>query len=274
MRPHVLAIYAFSRVADDFADEPAYAGKRHFALDQWEHELFRTFHGEADHPIFVALRSTVESYDLPITPFAALLTGFRMDLLAAPYATFDELRTYCRYSSEPMGQIILRLFGYRDPALQSYANDFCTALQLATFLQDLGSDLDRGRIYVPGEDLRHFGITSEHLETLRHGGRHLARLPRGWRDLLRFQSARARALMERGRPLLDQVGADLGLELELTYHSGQAMLDKIDSQGEELLRSRPTLGRADRAKVLAKAVGKRWPQWPSWLARRGELGDL
>lgn len=275
MRPHVLAVYAFIRAADDFADEPVYEGKRHFALDQWEHELFRTFHGEADHPIFVALRHTIEQCELPLPPFSELLTGFRLDLQPAPYVTFEQLRTYCRHRSETLGQIVLGMFGYRDPALLRFAADVCTALQLVTFLQDLGPDLDRGRIYIPREDLRHFGISEEQLKALQGGGRRRlaasSTTTRVWRDLVRFQSARARSLLERGRPLLDAITGDLSMELELAYLSGRAMLDKIDALGEGVLRVRPMLGGADRARVMARALGHRWPQW---LAGRSDWSAL
>jgi squalene synthase HpnC len=271
VRPHVLAIYAFARAADDFADEPQYAGKRQSALDVWENELFRTFHGEADHPIFVALQNTVEQCDLPITPFADLLTAFRMDESPVAPATFEELRTYCRHAAEPLGQLMLLVFGYRDPALMQFAGDLCTGLQLASFLQDLGRELPRGRLRLPLEDLRHFGILPEGVRTAPASAHLLGASTKAWRDLLRFQVARARSLLLRGRPLLDQVGPDLAIELELTYCSGQAILDKIEALGDEVLRGRPTLGRADRARVLGKALGRRWPQV---LRRSGELWDL
>ncbi len=255
MHRHVMAVYAFACAADDFADEPDYEGKRHFALETWEHELFRTFHGEADHPIFVALRDTVERCELPITPFSEILTGLRLDLRPAPYPTFEELRTYCRHRSEPLGQLLLSLFGYREPALLRYSAELCTALQLVSFLQDLGPDLLRGRIYIPVEDLRHFGISDEQLLALRHAGRYEHPSTRAFCDLLRFQCTRARALFERGRPLLDLVGEDLRLELKLTYHSGQAMLGRIEALGGAVLRARPTLGHGDRARVAARAFG-------------------
>lgn len=272
-RPHVLSVYAFARAADDFADQPSYEGRRQTALDAWESELYRTFHGEADHPIFVALRDTVERCDLPITPFSDLLTAFRMDLSAQSYATFDQLRTYCRMSSESLGQLVLLIFGYREPRLHGYAGDLCTGLQLAMFLQDLSLDLPRGRSYLPAEDLRHFGLDEETLQSLRtasaSGGRYPTTAVRAFRDLVRFQVSRARSLLERGRPLIDAVGADLSMELQLTYLSGQAMLDKIEGLLEEILRTRPTLSRSDRARVLARTLGRRVP---SLLT--GELGIL
>ncbi len=255
MRPHVFAIYAFARAADDFADEAHYRDRRFEALDLWGEELLRAFHGEADHPIFVALRDTVERRELPITPFMDLLTAFRMDQSVSRYATFQELRGYCAHSCEPLGRLVLYLFGYRDPSLHCFADDMCTGLQLATFLQDLSLDFNghRQRLYLPQEDLRHFGVT-EH--DLRDGAMTLA-----FRDLMRFQVSRARSLLERGRPLIDRIGPDLSFELELTWHSGQAVLDKIESVDYDVFHRRPVLNSADRARLLARAVARRWPRF-------------
>jgi phytoene/squalene synthetase len=166
---------------------------------------------------------------------------------------------------------MLLVFGYRDPALLSFAGDLCTGLQLASFLQDLGRDLPRGRLHLPLEDLRHFGILPAGVRTAPASAHLLGASTRSFCDLLRFQVARARSLLLRGRPLIDQVGPDLAIELELTYRSGQAILDKIEALGDDLLRGRPTLGRADRARVLGMALGRRWPEL---LRRGGELWEL
>lgn len=253
-RPHVFAIYAFARAANDFADEAYYASRRAEALEQWEHELNRAFHGEADHPIFVALQRTIDDRDLPITPFTDLMTAFRMDQATARYATFADLRRYCAFSAEPLGQLMLRIFGYTDPSLHSYAGEMCAGLQMANFLQDLGLDYNghRGRLYLPLEDLRHFGVTEQELRT--------ATLTPAYREMMRFQVARARAMLERGRPLIDRVGPDLSFELELTWHSGQAVLDKIEGVGYDVFRRRPILNKADRAMLLLRAAARRWPR--------------
>lgn len=266
MRPHVMALYAFARAADDFADERVFAGKRHFALEQWEHALFRTFHGEADHPIFVALRDTIERFDLPLLPFQELLVGCRMELSPQPFPTFSDLRTYCRYNSEPLGALILTLFGHRDARRQRCGAELSAALQLTSFLQDLGMDLVRGRVYVPMEDLVHFEVDQALISSLAgsNGATAWSDAPDEQRvamqDLLRFQTARARALFERGRPLLALVGSELSFELALTYHSGLSLLDRIDSLGDALVQTRPTLSRAEQAKTLAKALGPRWQE--------------
>jgi hydroxysqualene synthase len=254
-RPHVLSVYAFARAANDFADEVYYADRRAESLDRWEDELLRAFHDEADHPIFVALQHTIERCDLPVTPFSDLLMSFRMDLSVNRYPTFLDLRRYCAMSSESVGRIILYIFGYRDPALMAYADDMCAGLQIANFLQDLGLDFNghRGRLYLPLEDLRHFGVTEQSLRR--------CEVTTEFRDLMRFQVARARALLERGRPLIDRVGRELSFELELTWQSGQAILDKIEAVGYDVFRRRPTLGRADRARLVAMAVARRWPRF-------------
>ena len=255
MRPHVISVHAFARAANDFADEVYYADRRVEALDRWEDELLRAFHDEADHPIFVALQHTIERCDLPVTPFSDLLTAFRMDLSVNRYPTFLDLRRYCSLSSEPFGRIMLYIFGYRDPALMAYADDMCAGLQIANFLQDLGLDFNghRGRLYLPLEDLRHFGVTEQHLRR--------CEVTPEFRDMMRFQVARARALLERGRPLIDRVGRDLSFELELTWQSGQAILDKIEGVGYDVFRRRPALGRTDRARLVATAVARRWPRF-------------
>lgn len=268
-RPHLAAIYAFARAASSFADDPQHQGQRHSALDQWEDELIRTFHGEADHPLFVALRDTIERCDLPVTPFQDLIAGCRMDLAPSLFATFDELRTYCRLRAEPIGQLVLGVFGYREPSLLGFAGELCTALSLTVFMQDLGRDLPRGRLLLPVEDLRHFGVLPEGVRTAPASAHLLGASSRAWRDLLRFQVARARALLERGRPLIDRVGEDLRFELLLTYGAGAAMLSKIEALADGVLRERPTLSKAEQARVLARAAAHTLPKLA--LVRGGDL---
>jgi squalene synthase HpnC len=251
LRPYVWSIYAFARSADDFADEPRYAGRRAEALSAWEDMLERAFHGEAEHPIFVALRATVDACDLPITPLRDMLTAFTMDLSVNRYSTWATLENYCAHSAHPVGRLVLYVFNYRDAALHNYSDDMCTALQLANFIQDVGIDLTKDRIYLPEEDRRHFGVSEAML---------YRRQPTPeFRDLMRFEVARARALFERGRPLVDKVGADLGFELSMIWHGGMTILDKIEAVGYDVFHRRPQLNAADKARMVAKAAARRWP---------------
>ena len=253
LRPYVWAVYAFARSADDFADEARYAGRRAEALGFWDDQLDRCFHGEAEHPVFIALRETIDKCDIPIQPLKDMLTAFTMDLSVNRYATFEQLRTYCAHSAHPVGRLVLYIFDYRDPSLHNYSDDLCTALQLANFWQDVGVDLQKDRIYLPEEDRKHFGVSDEAL---------YARIvtPQ-FRDLMRYEVARARALFERGRPLIDKVGSDLGFELAMIWNGGMTILDKIEAVGYDVWRRRPTLNAADKARMVARAATQRWPQW-------------
>jgi squalene synthase HpnC len=249
LRPHVVALYAFARAADDFADEPAYEGHREAALDAWQDELHRCFHGEATHPVFIALADTIDRRDLPLPPFEDLLSAFRADLHVRRYSTFTGLRGYTARSADPVGRLLLALFGYRDPELVRFADEISTALQLTNFWQDVAADAARDRIYVPAEDLHFFGVTEAELKALRPS--------KGLRDLLRYEVARTRALYERGRPLLSRLGNDLKLELSLIWLIGTTILDKIEDADYDVFTQRPTIGTRDKAKILAKGA-KHW----------------
>lgn len=247
LRRHIWAIYAFARSADDFADEPSFEGRRASELDRWEERLSRCYFGEPpDHPVFVALADTVRRFELPITEFTALIAGFRTDLEVHRYTTFNELRSYTALAAEPVGHLFLYLGGYRDPVLHRYVDDLSTGLALAKILQDIPADMDRGRIYLPAEDLRHFGVGEDDLAR---------RQPtRAVNALLRFEVARTRALFERARPLVDMIGANLAIELALFWHGGMRILDKIAAASGRLLSQRPALDNIDKAIVVCRAL--------------------
>jgi hydroxysqualene synthase len=254
LRKHIFALFAFARVADDFADEAAYEGRRARELDRWEEQLHAAYRGNAEHPVFVALADTVDKFGLPITEFTELLSGFRTDLERRRYATFDELRSYTRQAAEPVGRLLLYIGGYRAPELHAYAEDLSTALAIARLIQDVPSDWDRGRVYLPAEELRHFGVSEGDIATLR--------ISSAVGNLVRYEVARARALFERARPLVDIVGSDLAVELALTWHGGMRILDKIEHTGKRLFAHRPQLNAADKALVLARAVAWRGETLP------------
>jgi phytoene/squalene synthetase len=191
----------------------------------------------------------VRAFDLPITPFSALLSGFRMDLDVRRYATINDLRNYTALAAQPIGHLMLYVSGYRDPAPHRYADDLSTALAFATFWQDVSTDLDRGRIYLPIEDLRHFDVSEDDL---------LARRAHpGVGALIRYQVARTRALFERARPLVDQIGPALAVEVALVWLGGMRILDKIEATGARVVSKRPRLNNADKAQVVARALAWR-----------------
>src|SRR4051794_6688189 len=246
IRPHLVALYAFARSADDFADEPQYEGRRIEALDRWEDELGSCCHGEATHPVFVALADTIERRELPIPPLEDMLSAFRADIEVRRYSTFSALRGYTARSADPVGRLLLALFGYRQPELVRYADEISTALQLTNFWQDVAADAARDHIYIPAEDLHFFGLGEADVKALRPSKR--------LRDLLRFEVARTRALYERGRPLLDLLGNDLRLELTLIWLIGTAILDKIEAADYDVFTQRPSIKRRDKAIIMARAA--------------------
>jgi squalene synthase HpnC len=246
LRKHIFALFAFARVADDFADERAFEGRRARELDRWEEQLHLAYRGHAEHPVFVALADTVDKFALPITEFSELMSGFRTDLERRRYATFDELRSYTRQAAEPIGRLLLYIGGYRAPELHAFAEDLGTAVAVTRLIQDTPADWQRGRVYLPAEDLRHFGVTESDIEH--------RRITPQIGHLVRYEVARTRALFERSRPLVDLVGADLAVELALTWHGGMRILEKIESVGDRLFAERPTLGNRDKALALARAI--------------------
>lgn len=254
LRKHIFAVFAFARVADDFADEQQYEGRRARELDRWEEMLHLAYRGQAEHPVFVALADTVDKFSLPITEFTELLSGFRTDLERRRYATFEELHSYTRQSAEPVGRLLLYIAGYRAPELHAYAESLSTAIAVARLIQDVPADWNRGRVYLPAEDLRHFGVTEDDIAKRRESD--------AIGNLVRYEVARTRALFERARPLVDTVGADLAVELALTWHGGMRILDKIEHVGRRLFAERPTLGTRDKALVLARALAWRGETLP------------
>ena len=256
LRPHIFAVYAFARTADDFADEASYAGRRALELDRWEAMLEDCYHGQTpDHPVFVALADTIATFDLPITPFASLLAGFRTDLETSRYATFADLRGYTACAAEPVGHLFLYTSGYRDPALLGYSEDLSSGLALAHFWQDLAADLARGRLYVPEEDLRHFQLAPADLHA--PGAHERPPIAARLTALLRYQVVRTRSLFERARPLVDEIGDDLAAEFAISWHGGMRILDKIYAAGADVLERRPQLTSVDKAQVVSRAMAWR-----------------
>lgn len=254
LRKHIWAMFAFARVADDIADEPTYEGRRARELDRWEEQLLDAYRGKVEHPVFVALADTVDKFALPITEFRALISGFRTDLDVHRFTTWNDLRNYTAQAAEPVGHLLLYIGGYRTPRLHAFANDLSTGLAFARLLQDVHADYQRGRIYLPGEDLVHFGVSEADIAARSDNAEVGA--------LVRYEVARTRALFERARPLVDSVGADLAVELALMWHGGMRILDKTAHVGRRLLSDPPHLNPADKGLALSRALAWRGDTLP------------
>ena len=249
-RRYVHALYAYARAADDFADEPMYEGMRAEKLDQWEARLHAAYEGRAEDPIFTALAETVRRLAIPKPLLLDLLSAFRQDTVKTRYETWDELLDYCRRSADPVGRLVLLVFGYDDPVLPPLSDALCTALQLANHWQDLALDLRKGRIYAPREVVDSFAVKEWDLNS--------GRVTPEFRSLMAELTARTRALFARGRPLCDRVGGNLRFEVRLTWLGGSSILDAIERVGYDVFRRRPRHGLAGKARLAWRAW--RWPR--------------
>jgi squalene synthase HpnC len=241
-RRHLAAVYAYARIADDFADGDLPTAGKLESLDVWERRLDDALAGRATHPVFVALADTIETCALPVGPLRDLLTAFRYDADFRPFATYADLLGYCRNSANPVGRLVLGLFGIRDEERAALADSICSALQLTNFWQDLGVDLPRGRLYLPLEDLERFGIPPGGLE---RGGD----VP-GLRECLRFQVDRTRALFHEGLPLAERCPPRLRREVRMFAEGGLRILARIEEDGYATLVRRPRLTRGDKVRLL------------------------
>jgi squalene synthase HpnC len=248
LRPAVLAIYRFARSADDLADEgDAPPAARLAALAAFDRALDAIVAGTppADPP-FPELAAAIRRHDLPIAPLRDLLSAFRQDVTTTRYPTYGTLADYCRRSANPVGRLLLHLYGAATPANLAASDSVCTALQLVNFWQDIAVDWRKGRVYLPQEDLARFGVAEAEIGAGRVDGR--------WQRLLAFETARARRLLEAGRPLTRALPWRLGLELAGVLAGGHRILDRIDATGGDVFRHRPQLGRRDWLVVALQAL--------------------
>lgn len=239
-------IYAFCRWADDLGDEMGDPALSLRLLEWWREELRQMYRGEARHPVYVALRDTVRRHEIPEEPFADLIRAFVQDQTVTRYSTYAQLLDYCAYSANPVGRLVLHLCGYRDAERQRLSDATCTALQLANFWQDVARDLEKGRVYIPIEDMSAHGYRLEELEQRRYNSR--------FRGLMRDLVNRTHLLFLDGLPLIDQVGRRLAIDLELFSLGGLAVLRKIRALDYNVLEQRPALSARDRLALLARAI--------------------
>lgn len=249
LRQHFYNVYAYCRISDDLGDEVGDPQQSLELLDQWETELNACYGGAPKHPVFVALAETVKQFSIPQHEFSDLLIAFRQDQTVTRFETFDDILAYCRYSANPVGHLVLYLCGYSDAERQQLSDYTCTALQLANFWQDVFVDYGKGRIYLPLEDLRRFGVTGEDIAQRRATPQFLA--------MMKFEVERARDWFARGLPLVKMVNRELAIDLELFSRGGQEILNAIERQGFDVLRARPEISKARKLMlVLRAAMGK------------------
>jgi squalene synthase HpnC len=246
LRQHFYNVYAYCRISDDLGDEVGDPQQSLELLNQWETELNSCYAGSPKHPVFVALAETVQQCGIPKHEFSDLLIAFRQDQTVTRFETFDDVLGYCRYSANPVGHLVLYLCGYSDAERQQLSDYTCTALQLANFWQDVFVDYGKGRIYLPLEDLRRFGVTGEDIAQRRATPQFVA--------MMKFEVERAREWFERGLPLIKKVDRELAVDLELFSRGGQEILRSIERQGFDVLHSRPVISKTRKLMLVARAT--------------------
>jgi squalene synthase HpnC len=248
LRPAVEAIYAFARSADDLADEgDAEAEARLDALAAYEHGLdLIARRAPATSSMFQTLDRIVREYRLPLQPLRDLLSAFKQDVVTTRYATFDLLLDYCRRSANPVGALMLQLYGAADARNLRESDAICSALQLINFWQDVAIDWKKKRIYLPQQDMERFGVGEAQLDT--------TRVDDAWRSLMRFEVARARALMRSGMPLALRLRGRIGWELRLVVQGGLRILECIEAADYDVFRRRPQLRKSDWLLLVWRAA--------------------
>jgi squalene synthase HpnC len=246
LRQHFFNVYAYCRISDDLGDETGDTAASLELLDEWETELNACYLGSPRHPVFVALAGTVRQFDVPKHEFSDLLRAFRQDQTVTRYESFEDLLGYCRYSANPVGHLVLYLGGYRDPERQQLSDYTCTALQLANFWQDVSPDFQKGRVYLPLEDLRKYGVTEATIASTQNTSQFI--------ELMRFEVQRARQWFDRGLPLVGKVGRELAIDLQLFSRGGQEILNAIERQGYAVLGNRPAISKSRKLALVARAA--------------------
>jgi squalene synthase HpnC len=246
--PAVEAIYAFARSADDIADEgDARPAERLSQLAAYEAALDAIERGETPaDPMFRRLTEQMAAHDLPLQPLRDLLSAFRQDVVTTRYPDYATLLDYCRRSANPVGRLMLGLYGEADQQNLRESDAVCSALQLINFWQDVAVDIEKGRIYLPREDLARFQVSEQDIVEARTGP--------AWRALMRFEVERARALMLEGAPLATRLPGRIGWELRLVVQGGLRILEAIERADYDVFRRRPKLKRADWAVLLWRAL--------------------
>jgi len=245
-RQPVSLIYRFAREADDFADEgDAPEAVRLAQLDAFRQELGKIERGAAPGiPWFADLAAIIHAHRLPLQPFHDLLSAFSQDVIKARYADHGEVLDYCRRSANPVGRLLLHLYGAATPQNLIQSDAICSSLQLINFLQDIAIDFQKNRIYLPHCDLVRFGVSEDQIAAGDVQG--------NWQALMSFELARARDLLNSGAGLGRNLAGRIGLELRMIVAGGERVLGKIERVGGDVFRRRPVL---------------RWYDWPLMLAR-------
>jgi squalene synthase HpnC len=239
-------VYAYCRWADDLGDEIGDTAESLRLLEWWRGELHGMYEGRSTHPVFVALGPTAKKYGIPREPFSNLIDAFVQDQRVTRYRDWDELFGYCKNSANPVGRLVLYLFGYADEKRQRLSDATCTALQLANFWQDVNVDWEKDRVYIPLEVMERHGCDVAQIAARQFNA--------AFRAVMREIVEKARGLFHEGLPLVGMVERRLSLDLDLFSRGGMKILDKIEQQDYNVLAGRPKISKVERVSLLLGAL--------------------
>ena len=246
LHQHFYNVYSFCRWADDLGDEIADKQESLRLLKWWREELHAMYRGDVLHPVFLALRGTVQRFEIPAEPLDRLIQAFEQDQVVSRYRNFDEVFGYCTNSANPVGHLVLYLCGYRDAERQRLSDFTCTALQLANFWQDVKVDLQKDRVYLPLDLLAAHDYGVEELFALKYDHRFQA--------IMHEAVDVADKFFRQGLPLIGTVNRRLALDLELFSRGGMKILDKIRSQAYDVLTDRPRISKIERVAIMLRCL--------------------
>ncbi len=244
-RPHFYSIYAFARGADDFADEgDLLTQERLKLLENWRNLLIESQKGSVNHPVFIALAETISTYNLPLQLFHDLIDAFTLDVKRSRHATFADLLDYSRCSANPVGRLILLLFGHRDEELHQMSDKICTALQLTNFWQDVLVDLAKDRIYIPQEEQKAFGYSEMNLKANLYSDSYI--------KMMTSLADRTEDMFLQGKPLCNVVKGRLAIELKAIWLGGTSLLNALRQERFNVFAHRTTIKTPQKVKILLK----------------------
>ncbi|MEI8017242.1 MAG: squalene synthase HpnC [Schlesneria sp.] len=249
LHQHFYNVYAYCRWADDLGDEVGDTAKSLELLNWWRSELLACYAGQLRHPVFIALKPTIDEFSIPQEPFLDLLSAFEQDQSVCEYQTFDQLRDYCRRSADPVGRLVLHLCREHTDQNIIWSDSICTGLQLANFWQDVARDFQIGRIYLPQEDYERFGYRREDFNA------HL--INPAFLELMKFEVDRARQFLVDGLPLIEHLPGRLQVDIDLFAHGGLRILERIESIGYRVWEKRPKVTKFDAIGLLTGALWRK-----------------
>jgi squalene synthase HpnC len=248
LHQHFFNVYAYCRWADDLGDEVGDRECSRELLAWWRGELEACYGGSATHPVFVALRKTIDRFSIPRQPFEDLISAFEQDQRVTEYETFAQLRDYCRRSADPVGRIVLYVCECFTEENARLSDSICTGLQLANFWQDVARDYDISRVYLPRESRRQFGYSDEDLQHRRTNAAFI--------ELMQFEVARSRKYLLGGLPLVEALPGRLQIDIELFARGGLSILDQIEQIGYRVWQKRPVVSKRVFARLFVTALGR------------------